>query len=350
MKKNIWIGIITAGCLATACSSTYYEIETRIHSDGSTTRSAYAWADSAFLAGDSSHNPFLFPLEGWNVEAPDSSFTSEAFRQYKQPNIRATRTVSSIDQFSLGVNSDNPMAAPQESVEKRFRWFYTYYTYTGVFREIADKGPVPLDKFLTKEEQALWFQGDLTTVQGMNGVEMKDVLDGLEKQFQKWYCQSLFEVSYEVVQTTVQESPDKALNSRLTVIKDSIFAAHKDEEFNPEQLCTYLDEYLQTTHFEKLYQETGAKIEASFNEKCRTTQLFEYLIKYKMVLPGQILSSNTATMEGDALVWQVNAFRLLSGDYTLTAESRVSNTWAFVVTLLLLIVAIAAYRRTKDNK
>ncbi len=344
MKKNILI--VLTGCLATACSSTCFQVDTRINKDGSTSRTVYAKADSAFLAGDRSHNPFLFPLEGWNVEKPDSGMTYEFFGQ-DQPNIRASRTVSSIDQFSAGIHSQNPMAAPRESVQKRFRWFYTYYTYTGIFSGIADKGPVPIDQYLTQEQQNLWFQGDMTSVQGMNGVELKDALDGIEEKFQKWYSISLFEVSYEVVQTIAREAPDKALSTRLTALKDSIYRAHRGEEdFTPEQVCTYLDDYLHTDYFKKLYQEKKEQTEALFDEKCRITQLFDYLINYRMTLPGQVLSANTPLMEGDAVVWKVNAFRLMAGDYTLTAESRTSNTWAFAVTLLILLVAIISFYRT----
>ena len=31
-----------------------------------------------------------------------------------------------------------------EKLEKHFRWFYTYYTYTCDFQEIKDKGPIPV--------------------------------------------------------------------------------------------------------------------------------------------------------------------------------------------------------------
>ena len=50
------------------------------------------------------------------------------------------------------------MAIPMERVKKSFRWFYTYYIYTATYKELQDKGPVPLDNYLNKEEQMIWLQ------------------------------------------------------------------------------------------------------------------------------------------------------------------------------------------------
>ena len=52
-----------------------------------------------------------------------------------------------------------PLVTPQETLTKHFRWFYNYYTYTGIYPELADKGPVPLKNFLNESAKAytsLW--------------------------------------------------------------------------------------------------------------------------------------------------------------------------------------------------
>lgn len=46
----------------TSCS-TYYRMTSRIDTNGSMHREVYARGDSAFIAGNKTHNPFLFPLE-----------------------------------------------------------------------------------------------------------------------------------------------------------------------------------------------------------------------------------------------------------------------------------------------
>ncbi len=344
MKRNIILGIIGIGCLLSACTSTNFQVETHINKDGSASRKVYALADSVFMAGDLSHNPFLFPIDAWQVERQDSGFKSNFFRLDKQPNVRISRDVSSIDQYSTGVESENPFVAPQESLLKRFRWFYTYYAYTGVFRGITDKGPIPIGTYLNKEEQALWFQGNMTPARGMNGMELKDALDAIGDQFWEWYRKSTFEISYQSLSEVAQATLDKTLNTRMAAVKDSVYTRYKEkEEFTPKELCTYLDEYLHTKHFSALFLKEGEHMETLFNEKCRAKEWFEYAVRYQMIMPGRLLSTNSATLEGDTLTWKIDAFRLMAGNYTLTAESRVCNTWAFIATFLLPFVAIGCF-------
>lgn len=91
------------------------------------------------------------------------------------------------------------LAIPTEQLKKRFKWFYTYYIYTATYKELPDKGPVPLDKYLNKEEQIIWFRGDNAAFSGMNGIEQNDKLDKLEAKFGEWYNRSQYEIIWEVI-------------------------------------------------------------------------------------------------------------------------------------------------------
>ena len=73
--------------------------------------------------------------------------------------------------ISNGKEQMSSLAIPTEQLKKRFKWFYTYYIYTATYKELPDKGPVPLDKYLNKEEQIIWFRGDNAAFSGMNGIE-----------------------------------------------------------------------------------------------------------------------------------------------------------------------------------
>jgi putative transmembrane protein len=64
-------------------------------------------------------------------------------------------------------------------------------------------------------------------------------------------------------------------------------------------------------------------------------------------MPGELLSSNTVSVEDGMLVWKVDAYRVLADNYRLQAESRVMNIWAFVLTGLLLVVALILFIPTR---
>ncbi len=59
---------------------------------------------------------------------------------------------------------DASICGPKEKLEKHF-WFYTYYTYTCDFQEIKNKGPIPMDKYLSKAEQLFCCREKRTVMQ-----------------------------------------------------------------------------------------------------------------------------------------------------------------------------------------
>lgn len=75
-----------------------------------------------------------------------------------------------------------------------------------------------------------------------------------------------------------------------------------------------------------------------FEEKGQVAELFGYALQFELSMPGRVVSTNAVMQKDSALIWKVDAFRLLDSDYTLTAESRTINYWAFGVTILLILL------------
>ena len=72
MRTYKWMAAIVLLLGMTSCG-TYYRMVSQVNSDGSMHREVYAYGDSAFLAGDRNHNPFLFRIDsGWEVSNLDS--------------------------------------------------------------------------------------------------------------------------------------------------------------------------------------------------------------------------------------------------------------------------------------
>lgn len=344
--------LFALGCVAltaTSCVSSYYRSVTHIDPDGKIGKTIYALGDSAFMAGNTAHNPFLFVLNNdWQVTRFDSCMAYDFFGEKRNLNVKAYRHYSSEDETPVSVVREamRPLAAPKETLKKQFRWFYTYYTFTAVYPEITDKGPIPLSRYLTAPEQALWLQGDMKGYQGMNGIELKGVLDDLEKSFLQWYTRSMYEISFNIVQHFDSLSEDKQYLPRLAVCKDSLFltnqpAREDSPDFSPSIVCDLLDTHFHTSHFSSVRKRYTKEFEQQLEEKSQSIALFDALIQYELSLPGEILSANTTLYQDSTLVWKVDAYRNLAADYTLTAQSRVTNVWAFIVTFGLLLGAIA---------
>lgn len=352
--KTIGYLFTISGLLLMASCSSNHRMVTQIYPDGQISREVYAYGDSAFMAGDNTHSPFLFSIRGWQQIPLDASIPfvilgekSNSLGKEDKLNVKVKRTWNIWENPLLLTPEKkwlDPLAVPQEKLEKHFRWFYTYYTFTCSYRQIEEKGPIPIEQFLNKQEQRLLFQGDLTDYQGMSGLELNDKLNDLTERFMKWYDESLYELRFETIEEWESKSGNKVFISKLKADKDAIKRAAmdkaKDTDLESIDMGELLDTFYQTTYFSTAYKKDKDQINLLFEEKCQPIELFGHQIKYELNMPGRLITANTSLREGDAPYWKVDAYRMLPGDYILEAQSRVPNIWAFVITGFLALFAI----------
>ena len=357
MKTLRLLGIVTLLLGMVSCT-TNYRMTTRIHRNGTVEREVWAMGDSAFMAGNLSKNPFLFSIDsGWKLTRLDSTIKFNFFGSDDKLNVVASRTIKPTGDFTFfsGVKTDfKPLVVPQEKLEKHFRWFYTYYTFTCKYDEIKDKGSVPLNRYLTDAQCKLLFQGDMTTCEGLNGLEISDELDDLRDKFKEWYRRSQYEVSYEVIRHFMKQEGDTTFLSQLKSDQERIFKSglsdDSEKDFEPAYVCSLLDIAFHTKQFSQLYKRQSKPMDALYMQKCEIVNLFNYAFKYELAMPGTITSTNTQLREDDLLVWKVDAYRILADNYLLTAESRTINVWAFVVTGILVLFAGYCLMKGKRKK
>lgn len=355
MKTNYFIAGIVLMLCTTSCSS-YYRMTSRINNDGSMYREVYTYGDSAFIAGDMAHNPFLFQIDtNWQIVKPDSVITFNFWGEEEKLNVKACQNLPVIDgdyfTVAQGKEQMRSLATPIEKLKKNFRWFYTYYTYTATYKELANKGPVPLSNYLNKEEQMIWLCGDDAAYGGMNGIELNDKLDKLETKFTEWYNRSVYEINWEVIHYFVQQQGDSNYLRRLEELKDSVYkepSSQKDtglEDADVEEVCRFFDKACQTSYYTDLYKTNKEKMDALCDKKISIAEVFYHAMQFELTMPGRLLSSNAKLQKGNTVIWKLDGFRLLAGDCVLTAESRVIHYWAFGASLLLILAILGVFIR-----
>ncbi|MDR3367193.1 MAG: hypothetical protein LBO71_09560 [Prevotellaceae bacterium] len=352
MKTNVLIGGLLICGMASCVSK--YKVATSISADGSCLREVYANCDSAFIAGNLKHNPYMFRLDStWQVTPLESAEQDK--KRSKSYYAKVGKTFRAIDEISAGLQlvaeEARPLAAPTETFQKRFRWFYTYYTFKAVFPGIADKIPTPIDSDMTKDEQMLWLRGDFSAYRGMNGMELNDELDEMEKHFLTWHARNIYEANFEAVCDFENRLGGSPYASQLAAAEDSLFMmlAEKEkliESKKADAIYHALDRYFKTSYFSDLYKKNERQIDSLCAGKRKYIQslvddLFAKDVEYVLTMPGKLVDANAPWMAQDTLRWKVTAVRLLPGDYELTATSRTANSWAFAVALLL--IALSAY-------
>lgn len=376
MKSTIKVILFILLLITAACSESN-EMITVIKSDGSCYREFTDDVNLNFITGDSVeiNNPFPVDIDStcqitwkfrdseWFTQYPvskamiDSVVKSINSKDTVNPDVKKTPEMCNVvlrknyasvnemaNQFKFKKSHDWSKMKVNYSLEKKFRWFYTYYCYKETYPKLVTNFEIPIESFMTKEESQFWFTGQPDILRGMNGVEIREYVGKIEDNFNKWYAQNMWNQEYKCLVSNYSKIKNKPVDiETLELLRDTIFKTVKDYE-NIE-MKHILNNYFKTNEFTVLWKGDGSpmkKYEDSLDEQEYMTY-FSESFNYKLVMPGKVKLPENAIQQGDTLVWTLNAYRMALDDYTIEAQSRKTNIWAFILTGLILIVAIGSF-------
>ena len=343
MKRIKLILSILVILLATSCETHYRMVRmvTTLERNGKVHREVYAHTYK--VEQDTTENPFLFHLTSdWKITRFDTAITFNFFGEEANFRMKINKNANSIEQFSREIQFDEDkqsFAKPEESLVKKFRWFYTYYSFKTVYKKLQYETPIPIEDYLSKDDQILWTQGDMKQYKRMNGYEVNDYLHSIDTKFWKWYRHNAFELSFEAIKKRTTEY-------NLDTVKESIYkeicrADIGAFDADPESICSLiLDTLYKTTYFSQLYKTNKKEIDKEFETAMAIVGLVGNIISYELVIPDKLIKTDAPIVNSDTLIWKVDGMRLLFDDYTLTAEYRTANRWAFVLSGLVVLIAM----------
>jgi len=248
------------------------------------------------------------------------------------------------EKFKLKQSHEWSKMDVKHSLDKKFRWFYTYYDYCETYPQLKTDLKIPLDKYLTKEEASFWFTGQPNLVQGMNGIEIREFVGKLEDAYNIWYGLNLWSNEYDVLIENYDLIKNKPVPvERLMELRDTIFMGIKDKD--KYEMDDVLNTFFKTTAFSPLWKGDSSvmKIYEKSVDQQEYMTFFAKGFNYKLIMPGKVTKAINAVQLGDTLSWKLTAYRMAVSDYTIEAQSRKTNIWAFIVTGLLVFVAIGSF-------
>ena len=63
---------------------------------------------------------------------------------------------------------------------------------------------------------------------------------------------------------------------------------------------------------------------------------------YDLQMPGTVTDAGMGQYDGDVIHYRLGGERMIPGSYTITASSRVVNVWAYIVTALIILLALGS--------
>lgn len=237
-------------------------------------------------------------------------------------------------------------------LKKSFKWFYTDYTYTETYSSIADEFVVPPTKYMTEEEAEFWFLGKSNT-QGMKGNEIKLMLDKIEILVDKWFVHNYIYDVYGVIVNHYDMLQNAPMTKEDFIAKRDSFVMYSVENaqsiWNENDGNKLWNDFFHSDSYSKLQYQSPVMEEIEQILMSKYYVLTYSSIDYTLFMPGGTIESHNGMITNGELHYPLSLEHLIPHDYVITATSSEKNNWAFIVTFIVICIAISSfvYKRKK---
>ena len=373
MKTNRFLVIVAAAALLmTSCSNKDDRMLTIINEDGTCSREMTfhpdqedvmaplsetintngmifrpGWERTWSVMGDSVRHPCPMTQQQWDSLQsvfPNQNVSDNILMHTKQEYTLINEMCDSLNRVAQELFKDTA------SLEKQFKWFYTDYVYKETLSiAVVDKAfSIPLDRFVSADTASYWFTGQPNLAADLTGAEQKELLDGIEGKISQWFIACTMAHVCEII---ANERYDEVKNppvskEQFMALKDSIVMSPAMGRLNlfdePAQASKILEEYFHSDAYTPLFSDS--KIwDNRLDEKYK---YYSFLVMMKptldYVMPGKVIDAGNGVVEGNMIHYKFSGERLIPHPYDVTITSRVTNVWAFIVTILIVLLAIGS--------
>ena len=310
MKPTARFTALVIVFLMSGCND--FTIKTAVRPDGSFERTVVCSGDS--LGIGRLHLPYVF----------DNSWSIAWERQHESSGdfvTTAKKTYSSSEQlmeeFSKGKDSSKLQVSCR--IEKRFRWFFTYFYYSETLSSYGIYRHEPVDSFFTPAEIALI-------------KENKDSL--LNKRVDDLWSRNVVDEFVMRLEAIVKafddpELPPTMVSAARGAIAEQIFKSKND---NSEDIALLFGKSLAPRPERKLRAAIDTVIKAMTRELEHEAEL-DVSYKNEVTMPGILITSNSSRIEGNTAMWECRSNKYF--EVVMSAESRKANLWAVITALVV---------------
>ena len=384
MKTNrVLIGLI-AVVLLTSCNNDESTMLTIINEDGTCSReiSFHPYPQGVMAKADEpiEDHCLVFGTDWertWSVVGEDSlrrpvPMTQEQWdslqRVYPKQSVASKillhckRDYQSVSEMSDSLTHviDKQFDA-KSKLEKRFKWFYTDYVFEETFSILDSKHyfPISIENYLSADTASYWYTGLPDLTKGLSGAEQKEMLDGIETKVSQWLNANAFAYVYDYIgQVYYKELKNPPVSQeRFQALRDTLVKLPAVQNMSLEDMGKQISDILKDYYHSDVYSDLSLfhdneKLEWVMNQKYRGYKLLTTMMgfQYELVMPGKILDSGIGISEGNIVRYKFTAERMIPHDYVISATSRVTNVWAFVVTFFVIAIAVSSFFYRKKNK
>jgi hypothetical protein len=305
------------------------------------------WQRSWSVVGDSVRHPVPLTQEQW--DSLQRVFPKQSVRN--KILMHTKRNFQNVSEMSDSLTSIvGHLFKATASLDKHFKWFYTDYVYqeTLAITDIEQIFSIPLDRFVSADTASYWFTGQPNLAAGLTGAEQKELLDNIEPKISQWFNACTMSFVYAQVCLRYDEVKNPPVSKeQYLALKDSIVMSpavrNMDLFSDISQVSKIIKDFYHSDAYTPLFSDSK-EWERVLDKKYKS---YEYLVMMAptldYVMPGKVMDDGDGVVENNVIHYKFSGERLIPHDYVITATSRVINVWAFIVTILVILLAIGSF-------
>jgi hypothetical protein len=338
MNTNKWLitVILFFSMMFSACMDT--QVTTILNADGSLDRILEVQSDSKL----ENYSGLPFPIDStWqmvykydtlNSGKPHIYSFKKHYTSADEINLEYKKTQNALSKFNRAVK-----------VEKKFRWFYTYFTYDEDYTKMARGNYKPFEMYLSdieKEVRKIKEPDSISRILQLDSSKVNSFKKGIDEKYDNWTKDNLFGEVFIIMEQDMKTC--RVTNIKIEDIKeqkDSINKFIDSIGIDKGAIKFYkaLNKLFNTNEFDKIINSKKTGLNQLNDEVSYVIALTGTGFKYNLQMPGLLLDTNAETIKGNMLNWEFVPFEAYFVGSSKHAESRIINVWAFVVSGILLI-------------
>lgn len=348
MLKMVIVSVLV---MAASCNDPRAVVTDIIHPDGSITRKIEIKNNENKLSVS-------------NVQIPyDSSWSVKDSLEINEKGDttwvrRAEKLFKSADELNNDYKADssyNKGISRRIALTRKFRWFHTDFK----FAEIIDKKMkygYPASDFLNKEELTWFYSPEGVRDKEMtssDSLKFKALNDSVNKKNESWFIRNFVSGWINEFANLYNEKAGTGVDiDSLKAREDELFkitVRYSDEKGGFDSLWNegiIIKEFIGKANAVKYREEADSALNLV------TETIFEDFRNYdvRIVMPGRVTGSNGFIDSVKALLWPVKSDYFLTQTYEMWAESKVPNSWAWIVSALFVLFVFAGIIMTRKGK
>jgi len=367
-NKSIAIALLTMMVgLITSCQNYNMKITTTVNEDGSCSRnfdievdyedSTKAWSEKTMTPEEMLDSAVMRFDKKWEMtwsKKNDSTQHTFAEKMAKRSQdtllVHAKREFATIDEMNeaMPLRYNGKAYEVKGELKKSFKWFYTEYTYTETFHNVANTFKVPLKDYVEEDIAEYWFTGEPDIMDGLSGEDAKERLDAIDEKISRWATANLVYDMCDILlkhYDSIQNPPVSKTEfekNRTELIRHA--SVNENIWESDDCLKVIFDDFYESDVYRNALDE-GTEAHKEFTELWYDKYIGKGLVKadYILKMPGEVTEAPHGRIVNGMAVYKLSVDHFLQKDYTISATSRVHNVWAYIVAILVIVVAVGSY-------